>query len=151
MICSNDLTSDFFFVFLLWELCFFSVFVERGDTLVLRWESGTVPHILSVLSVLLISRICPFIFNFGIFYCLLYDLSMLSFIWIFGLWRWRAGRCQGSSAAGQSESPVNILDFFCINWMFWPFFCHESNHSSLRQKEALPCLVLLHLSLLISS
>lgn len=63
-----------------------------------------------------------FIFNFDIFYCLLYTLSLFTTNLDIEIWQWRAGLCKEFSAAGQSYLTVNTFDY-CICWIFlWSFF-----------------------------
>ena len=63
-----------------------------------------------------------FIFNFDIFYCLLYTLSLFTTNPDIEVRQWRAGLCKEFSAAGQSYLTVNTFDY-CICWIFlWSIF-----------------------------
>lgn len=79
----------------------FSVFVGRLTALC------SVYSVMSVCSYhQQIVAACPFIFNFDIFYCLLYSLSRFTTNPVIEIWQWRAGLCKEFSAAGQSYPPV---------------------------------------------
>lgn len=84
MICSIDISLQMIVFFLLFVFLVGTLSFCRAVTLWFIAEKqkyGSVLNILSVLSAVIIRKsaaACPFIFNFDIFYCLLYTLSLFT-------------------------------------------------------------------------